>query len=63
MKINRFSASAIHLALSLLVFLSFIAVLYFWWFPGNLFFMDGGWEGVKLVAMVDVVLGLSLIHI
>lgn len=57
MKINRFSASAIHLALSLLVFLSFIAVLYFLWIPGNLFFMDGGWQGVKLVAMVDLVLG------
>ena len=57
MKINRYSASAIHLALSLLVFVSFIAVLYFFWYPGNLFFMDGGWEGVKLVAMVDVVLG------
>ncbi len=57
MKINRFSASAIHLALSLLVFLSFIAVLYFIWIPGDLFFMDGGWQGVKLVAMVDLVLG------
>lgn len=57
MKINRFSASAIHLALSLLVFLSFIAVLYLWWFPGNLFFMDGGWQIVKLVAMIDLVLG------
>lgn len=57
MKINRYSASAIHLAISLLVFLSFIAVLYFLWIPGDLFFMDGGWQGVKLVAMVDLVLG------
>lgn len=57
MKINRFSASAIHLGLSLLVFLSFVAILYFWWFPGDLFFMDGGWQGIKLVAMVDLVLG------
>jgi len=57
MTINRYSASAIHLALSLLVFASFVAVLFFWWFPGDLFFMDGGWEGIKLVAMVDVVLG------
>ena len=54
---NRYSASALHLALSLLVFLSLVAVMYFYWFPGELFFMDGGYEGIKLVAMVDLVLG------
>ena len=59
-KINRYSAFAIHLALSLLVFGSLIAVMYFYWFPGDLFFMDGGWQGIKLVAMVDLVLGPAL---
>ena len=57
MVFNRYSASALHLALSLLVFLSLVAVMYFYWFPGELFFMDGGYEGIKLVAMVDLVLG------
>jgi len=57
MVFNRFTASALHLALSLLVFLSLVAVMYFYWFPGELFFMDGGYEGIKLVAMVDLVLG------
>ena len=30
------------------------------WFPGELFFIDGGWQGLKLVAMVDLVLGPAL---
>jgi len=57
MILNRYSASFIHLLLSLLVFLSLVAVMYFYWFPGDLFFMDGGWQGIKLVAMVDLILG------
>ncbi len=57
MTLNRYTAFSIHFALSLLVFLSLVAVMYFYWFPGDLFFMDGGWEGIKLVAMVDLVLG------
>ena len=57
MVLNRYTAFSIHFALSLLVFLSLVAVMYFYWFPGDLFFMDGGWEGIKLVAMVDLVLG------
>jgi len=31
-----------------------------WWFPGELFFLDGGWQGLKLVALVDLVLGPAL---
>lgn len=57
MLLNRYTAFSIHFALSLLIFLSLVAVMYFYWFPGDLFFMDGGWEGIKLVAMVDLVLG------
>jgi len=57
MILNRYSAFSIHLLLSLLVFMSLVAVMYFYWFPGDLFFMDGGWQGIKLVAIVDLVLG------
>ena len=46
-----------HLAISLLVFSSLVAVMLIYWFPGDLFIMDGGWEGLKLVAMIDLVLG------
>ena len=50
-------AFVLHLALSLLIFSSLIYVMALYWFPGELFFMDGGYEGIKLVAMVDLVLG------
>ena len=56
-------AFILHLVLSLLIFSSLIYVMALYWFPGELFFLDGGWQGLKLVAMVDLVLGLSLIHI
>jgi len=55
--ISRKWAFIIHLNLSLLVFSSLIAVLYFYWFPGQLFWLDGGWQGLKLVAIVDLILG------
>lgn len=57
---TRGSAFTIHLALSLLVFSTLVAFMLVYWFPGDLFIMDGGWEGLKLVALVDLVLGPAL---
>ncbi len=57
---TRGTAFAIHLFVSLLVFSTLVAVMLVYWFPGDLFIMDGGWEGLKLVAMVDLVLGPAL---
>ena len=57
---SKGAAFAIHLILSLAIFSSLVAVMLVYWFPGDLFFMDGGWEGLKLVAMVDLVLGPAL---
>ena len=57
---NRGVAFAIHLVLSLLIFSSLVAIMLVYWFPGELFVMDGGWEGLKLVAMVDIILGPAL---
>jgi len=31
-----------------------------WWFPGELFLLDGGWQGLKIVALIDLVLGPML---
>ncbi len=53
-------AFAIHLTLSLLVFSSLIFVMLMWWFPGELFILDGGWQGLKIVALIDLVLGPML---
>ena len=53
-------AFAIHLTLSLLVFSSLVFVMLMWWFPGELFLLDGGWQGLKIVALIDLVLGPML---
>lgn len=55
--LTKSQAFALHLTLSLLIFSSLIYVMALYWFPGELFFLDGGWQGLKLVAMVDLVLG------
>lgn len=51
------TAFAIHLTLSLLIFSSLVFAMLMWWFPGELFFLDGGWQGLKIVALIDLVLG------
>jgi len=54
---NRWVATSIHLAISVVIFLVLVSVIYFWWFPGGLFIAAGGLEGIKIVAGVDLVLG------
>jgi len=44
--LSKGAAFGIHLALSLLIFSSLIAMMLLFWFPGKLFFLDGGWEGL-----------------
>ncbi|NVK30566.1 MAG: hypothetical protein HWE20_06155 [Gammaproteobacteria bacterium] len=52
----RAKAALIHFAGSLLVFAAVI-LLFIYWFPGGLLKNAGGYDGLKLIAMVDVVLG------
>jgi len=59
-RLSRSNAFLLHLALSLIVFSSLVAMMLLYWFPGKLFVFDGGWQGLKLVAMVDLVLGPAL---
>jgi len=58
--LTKKQAFAIHMALSILIFGSLVAVMMVWWFPGKLFFLDGGWQGLKIVALIDLVLGPAL---
>lgn len=60
MQITRKNAFLIHLSISLLIFATLIAVMWWWWFPGALFSIDGGWNGLRIIALVDVVLGPTL---
>jgi len=49
-----------HFAISMLVFCAIAALMVFYWFPGELFFMEGGWDGLKIIAPIDLVLGPAL---
>lgn len=54
---NRWKASLIHFGLSLVVFLALLAIILLVWYPGVLFDITGGWEGLRIVIGVDLVLG------
>ncbi len=54
---NRFGAFSIHLGISLGIFAALAAVVVLVWYPDFFFTTDGGWQGIRLIAMVDVVLG------
>lgn len=54
---TRYGAFAIHLLVSIVIFIFLAAVIVFIWYPGFLFQTDGGWQGIRLIAGVDFVLG------
>lgn len=54
---SRFSAFAIHLGISFLIFLVLAYLIVFDWYPGYFFQYDGGWRGMQIIVAVDLVLG------
>ena len=54
---NRFKAALIHLSLSALVAAATFTVIYFLWFPGELFAAAGGLKLFFLIVGVDIALG------
>ncbi len=54
---TKLKATGIHLSLSLIVFIVLAYLIVFDWYPGPYFSVDGGWQGIRLVAAVDLVLG------
>jgi hypothetical protein len=54
---NRFAASGLHFLFSLSVFALLVGVLLQFWYPSPYFSASGGWQGLRLVAVVDLVLG------
>ena len=55
--ITKLKATGVHLCLSLLVFVYLVYQIYFNWYPEPYFSVDGGWQGIRLIAAVDLVLG------
>lgn len=50
-------AFTLHLATSTLIFVAFLGVMFFVWYPAPYFEIDGGWRVLRILAGVDVVLG------
>jgi len=55
--ITKLKATGVHLFLSLLVFIYLVYRIYYDWYPQPFFSVDGGWQGIRIVAAVDLVLG------
>lgn len=54
---SRYTAAFIHLLISLAVFAVLAYLLIYVWFPDFFYTIDGGWEGMRIIIFVDLVLG------
>jgi hypothetical protein len=54
---NRWQAFGIHLIVSFILYVGMFSVIFFDWYPGVLFFLEGGVQGAKLIAGIDFVIG------
>jgi len=59
----KLRAFGIHFGLSLLVFFILLYLIIFHWYPPPFFSTDGGWQGIRIIAGVDLVLGPILTFI
>lgn len=50
-------AFATHLGISLVIFLILLFFIIFEWYPPPFFSSDGGWQGIRIIIGVDLVLG------
>jgi hypothetical protein len=54
---NRFGAFLVHLGISFVVFAVLAALVVYVWYPDFFFAADGGWEGIRIILLVDLVAG------
>lgn len=57
---NRFHAFLIHLGISLAIFAVLAYLVVYVWYPDFFFTSDGGWQGMRIIVLVDLVLGPML---
>ncbi|NOT84281.1 MAG: hypothetical protein HOP02_05730, partial [Methylococcaceae bacterium] len=55
--ITRTKASLIHFCISLAAFSIIFFILFTLWYPEPYFTASGGWQGLKIAASIDLVLG------
>jgi len=54
---SRFGAFLVHVGISLVIFAALAALVIFVWYPDFFFEADGGWKGLRMIALVDLVAG------
>ncbi len=54
---TKLRAFAIHFGISFLIFIGLTYLVVAIWYPGFFFESDGGWEGMRIIVGVDLVLG------
>lgn len=54
---QKLVATAVHLLLSIAFVGALLLLVTQSWYPGFLFATDGGWQGLRIVVLVDLVLG------
>ena len=54
---SRYLAAFYHLLISLVVFVFLAYLVLYVWYPGFFYTIDGGWEGMRIIIGVDLVLG------
>ena len=57
---SRYRAALYHLSISLIVFFFLTYLVLVHWFPGFFYAIDGGWEGMRIIIGVDLILGPTL---
>ena len=57
MTVTRWKAASIHFGLCAVLYVVLLYLMVFHWYPQPYFAADGGWEGVRLITGVDLVLG------
>lgn len=54
---SRYKAFSVHLGISLAIFVGLLLLIVFIWYPQPYFAADGGWQGIRIIAGVDLVIG------
>ena len=54
---SRWYAGFYHLLISLFIFALLAGISLTLWYPGFFYSIDGGWEGMRIIIGVDLVLG------
>lgn len=54
---ERLKAMSVHLLFSIIIFIIILFIIFFSWYPGPHFKISGGLQGMKILTVVDLVIG------